>query len=64
MVNNLHMSGIIITLLLINTGYHINNQACARRYHITHTQLMELQLKNAGFVAINIMVCVCLVCLF
>lgn len=63
MGNNLQLSGMIITLLLINARYYINKQIRARRYCLTHIQLMELQLKNTAYLIIN-MICVCMVCLF
>lgn len=62
MINNVYVSGIIIALLLINACYHINKQTYARRYCVTHVQLAELQLKNTGYLIINI-ICVFLICL-
>ena len=57
------MDGLIIILLLINAGYHINKQLNARRYRMNEVDRTLLRLSGAGYLVVNI-ICMCLVFLF
>jgi hypothetical protein len=48
------MDRAIIVLLLINAWYHIDRQLSARRYRLNRFDKLRLGLRNAGFVALNI----------